>query len=481
MGQISIWSTPWCESWAQIYDNLIIQPETYSYPSQVKDLWIPGQKIWNSQLIDTLFQEQMAEEIKNTPIITTHDEDCLCWKLTLAGKCSTKSAYKACLERLFEQGEPTPRQVSTSTKQLLQTIWKNSNIIPRIKTFGWRIIRQAISSGARAGKYSKHISKLCCRCHLEETDQHLFFLCAFARAAWFMNPWHLRVDQFASPSDSISQILTRLLNMNHPNGTIENILIFMWCLWKSRNDCLFNKKDSTPLQIYQRTNAIKKNLELLDVVQVSGNKIQARLNTQGNQTRQGNTIRSDLQIQGSKIFTDAAWKRRKAQDTQENCKTGIGVYCQFPGQGREETVMIQASTTYSSSPLLAEAAALLFATKVAAQVQAQGATFLTDNLTLARAASATALTSDQVPWELRQQIADYKRVSEELQSKIFHINRNLNGVAHDCAQQAIRRPMSLPIFTCLNSAHRCIGSCPFALSFQNFEFQGYVLLDVLCL
>jgi hypothetical protein len=188
MGQISIWSTPWCESWAQIYDNLIIQPETYSYPSQVKDLWIPGQKIWNSQLIDTLFQEQMAEEIKNTPIITTQDEDCLCWKLTLAGKCSTKSAYKACLERLFEQGEPTPRQVSTSTKQLLQTIWKNSNIIPRIKTFGWRIIRQAISSGARAGKYSKHISKLCCRCHLEETDQHLFFLCAFARAAWFMNP-----------------------------------------------------------------------------------------------------------------------------------------------------------------------------------------------------------------------------------------------------------------------------------------------------
>jgi hypothetical protein len=109
MGQISIWSTPWCESWAQIYDNLIIQPEGYSYPSQVKDLWIPGQKIWNSQLIDTLFQEQVAEEIKSTPIITAQDEDCLCWKLTPAGKCSTKSAHKACLERMYEQGEPKPR------------------------------------------------------------------------------------------------------------------------------------------------------------------------------------------------------------------------------------------------------------------------------------------------------------------------------------------------------------------------------------
>ncbi|XP_047043189.1 uncharacterized protein At2g34160-like [Lolium rigidum] len=51
--------------WAQIYDSLIIQPGNYSYPSQVKDLWIPGQKLWNEQLIDNLFQEQMAEIIKN--------------------------------------------------------------------------------------------------------------------------------------------------------------------------------------------------------------------------------------------------------------------------------------------------------------------------------------------------------------------------------------------------------------------------------
>jgi ribonuclease HI len=241
------------------------------------------------------------------------------------------------------------------------------------------------------------------------------------------------------------------------------------------------KKDSTPIQIYQMTIAIKKNLEILDVVQVSENRLQTKLNTQEDQTRQGNTIRTDLQIQGSKIFMDAAWKKRKAQAAQENCRTGIGIFCQLPGQGREETLMIQASTTHSSSPLLAEADALLFATKVAAQVQAQEVTFLTDNLTLARAASATTITNDQVPWELRQQIAGYERDAEMLQSKIYHINRKLNGVAHDCAQQAIRRPMSLSIFTCLNSAHRAIGSCPFALSFQNFQIQGYVLFDVLCI
>jgi ribonuclease HI len=228
-------------------------------------------------------------------------------------------------------------------------------------------------------------------------------------------------------------------------------------------------------------NAIKQNLELLDVVQITGNRSQARLDAQEELTGQGITIRSDLHIQGSKIFSDAAWKKRKSQDTQGDAKTGIGLYCQFCRHDHEETVMIQASTSHSSSALLAEAAALLFATKIATQVQTQGVTFFTDNLTLARAASATAVTNTQVPWELRQQIADYKRASEVLHPKIYHIKRNLNGVAHDCAQQAIRRPLSLPIFTCQNSAHRCVGTCPFALSFQNLDLQGFVLLDVLCL
>jgi hypothetical protein len=481
LGQISIWSTPWCEGWAQIYDSLIIQPGNYSYPSQVKDLWIPGQKLWNEQLIDTLFQGQMAGIIKNTPIINTQDEDCLCWKLTPTGKCNSRSTYRVCLDNLFEQGEPRPRQVSANTKLLLQSIWTNKNIIPRIKTFGWRIIRKAISSGARAGKYSKHISKYCCRCDVEETDQHLLFLCPFARAAWYMHPWYLKIDQVASPSESITQIINRLLTMNHPNGSIENILTFMWCLWKTRNDSLFNKKDNTPLQVHHMTNAIKQNLELFDVAQVEVNKPQSRTEVQEEMLCSGNTISTDLRIQGSKIFSDATWRKNNTTGAQELQKTGIGIFCQFLRQGREETIMIQASTIQPSSPILAEAAALLLASKIAAQVQEQGVTFLTDNLALAKAAAARSVTDKQVPWELREQIADYKKASEPLLPKIYHIKRNLNRVAHDCAKQALRRSESLPIFSCLNSAHRNIGVCPIASSLQNFHLQGFVLHDVLCL
>jgi hypothetical protein len=189
-GQMSVWSTPWCNGWANLYDALIIQSSNYSYPAQVKDLWLPNQQTWNTQLIDTLFQSPMAESIKSTPIIHSTDEDMLCWKLTPTCKCNTKSAYKACLQHLQENGEPKPREVDPTTVQLLKKIWQNKQVIPRIQTFGWRFLRKALPTGARAGKYSKHISKLCCRCDLKETDYHLFFTCNYARAAWFSLSGH---------------------------------------------------------------------------------------------------------------------------------------------------------------------------------------------------------------------------------------------------------------------------------------------------
>jgi hypothetical protein len=63
-GDISIWSTPWCNSWNTIYSYLIIQLTNFIYPALVNDLWMPDQNIWNEQLIDTLFTQQMAHTIK---------------------------------------------------------------------------------------------------------------------------------------------------------------------------------------------------------------------------------------------------------------------------------------------------------------------------------------------------------------------------------------------------------------------------------
>ena len=107
-GKFSIWSTPWCPAWPDIYNHLIIQPTNFTYPPQVKDLWIQGQKAWNNALTYSLFQEPAAYVITQTKIIQDDCGDILCWDLMPNGKCNTKSTYKLCLQDIQSQPRSQP-------------------------------------------------------------------------------------------------------------------------------------------------------------------------------------------------------------------------------------------------------------------------------------------------------------------------------------------------------------------------------------
>ena len=122
---------------------------------------------------------------------------------------------------------------------------------------------------ARVGKYSKYISKLCSRCGMEEDDIHLFFTCNFARAAWFTAPWFIRSDILVLNCNSLTQLLITFLNMNHPHASLPNILTFMWCIWKSRNENLFDRKPGSPHQVHHMAQAIRQNMEMLDMPQLA--------------------------------------------------------------------------------------------------------------------------------------------------------------------------------------------------------------------
>jgi hypothetical protein len=74
--------------------------------------------------------------------------------------------------------------------------------------------------------------------------------------------------------------------------------------------------------------------------------------------------------------------------------TGIGLFL------HDSSLAEQAPT-----PFHADAAALLLATKVARSLQLQQVTFLTDNLSLARASATNSISAQQVPWELRDVMA----------------------------------------------------------------------------
>jgi ribonuclease HI len=478
-GNISLWSSPWFKSWENIYNDLIIQQPDFVYPALVKDLWTPNRKAWNVQLIDSLFQQPIAQIIKQTPIINSQEQDILCWTLTPNGKCNSKTSYYACLQRLQEQGEPRPRQVSQATTQILNQVWKNKTILPRIQAFAWRFLRRALPTGARAGKYSKHISKLCCRCGLEEDDIHLFFTCHFAKAAWFISPWFIRSDQVIQNNSSLTHIIMNLLNINHPYASLQNIFTFMWCLWKSRNDCLFGRKKGEPYQINLNAQAILNNLEL---VVASDPLLQVQPKSQiptgiSAIPVQGVTLQSDLVIAGAKVYSDASWKCKKIPGGVG--ATGIGVFLQYMENSQNFNVMVQASTPQATSVLQAEADAMLLATKLAELLNINSPTLLTDNQILAKAMASRKLDNPQLHWNVRETFAEILNSMLKTNSQVFHIKRDLNGVAHNCAHQVLRQSLDEPIFRCVCSAHSSPSYHAISI-LQNVSWQDYVIQAVLC-
>jgi hypothetical protein len=241
---------------ATIKDHIIIQERPFIYPATIKDLWLPNQKTWNANLINTLFTTEIANDILQTPIVNAVGQDTLIWKLTPAGKFSSKSAYKHCFINLDLPARHQPKTVHPQTIALLNQVWQDKHMTPRVQTFSWRLLRKAPPTGKRASKFSMHIQENCSRCDNTDDEMHMLFLCPYSKAAWFCSPLFIKTEILIANNDSIPDMIQTLLNSGHPQIDLNSLYTFLWCLWKSRNNALFAKKYCRPSQVFAAANAI---------------------------------------------------------------------------------------------------------------------------------------------------------------------------------------------------------------------------------
>ena len=216
----------------------------------------------------------------------------------------------------------------------------------------------------------------------------------------------------------MQNIIYALLNVNHPYASIPNVFNFLWCIWKSRNDCLFARKCTFPHQVHLAALAMVECNSVHEVPPDNPNStLHAHINRENSLVlQQGCTIRSDLLILGSKIFSDASFKCSKIPSLSNgDATTGIGVFLNFLQDNRSIQVQIQASAPLTSSPLQAEAQALLLAAKAAQILQVEQPTFLTNNISLAKAAANRNVTTNSTPWVIRESLADFYRTTQHLQ------------------------------------------------------------------
>lgn len=141
-------------------------------------------------------------------------------------------------------------------------------------------------------------------------------------------------------------------------------------------------------------------------------------------------------------------------------------------------VQIQASAPLTDTPLQAEAEALSLAAQLASKLHILRATFLTDCLTLATSAATRNLLDSSTPWSIRKPLAVFFKHSSSLLPQVFHISREINGVAHNVAQQDIHSNVE-PAFSCFASAHRN-SSCPVLALLSSFQSQDFVIHAIHC-
>ena len=158
-----------------------------------------------------------------------------------------------------------------------------------------------------------------------------------------------------------------------------------------------------------------------------------------------------LGILFSLIYSDASWRKKNIPGRAQGLGTGIGVFIHISGHEIERKIMIQASTSDAHSPLCAEALALQLAARVVAKLQIQQATFFTDNLSLAKMAASRNINDDSINWRCRTPISNFLQDTSSIQTSIYHIIRNINGIAHDCSHQVLNSRVE-SVFSCTHSS-----------------------------
>uniref|UniRef100_M8BQF1 Uncharacterized protein n=1 Tax=Aegilops tauschii TaxID=37682 RepID=M8BQF1_AEGTA len=207
----------------------------------------------------------------------------------------------------------------------------------------------------------------------------------------------------------------------------------MWCLWKVRNEKLFQRKEGSPVQVSFAAQAITNSFKLeTGHTNLCKNKIP--MQDKGEELRQGNTIDASKLSTQNTFFTDAAWNLQESQNGNEGAQAGIGVYIQLKQGYLNLQASISATGMIAISAVQTEAQGLKLAANLLESLHIQEAAVLTDNLTVAKAAAARSPRKEPGNWQIRSYIADFCAMTEFKNIQVYHVNRDQNSIAHEAAR-----------------------------------------------
>jgi len=169
--QVRFWEDTWLENsplrdqYPQLYNIVRKKQDTVA---DVLSTQIPNLS-WRRDLIGNKLVMWNNLVSRLSTIVLSQEKDEFKWNLDQTGVFSVKSHYLGLINQ--------------NTPNLNKRIWKLKAPL-KIKIFLWYLRRGVILTKDNLAKQNWQGNQQCCFCHENETIQHLFFDCRFARMVW---------------------------------------------------------------------------------------------------------------------------------------------------------------------------------------------------------------------------------------------------------------------------------------------------------
>lgn len=121
----------------------------------------------------------------------------------------------------------------------------------KVKIFMWYLRRGVVLTKDNLARRNWKESKKCSFYTHNETIKHLFFQCKFARSTWLV----IQIVSNLYPPTSVANVYGHWLDgISNTFSTLIQVgaSALLWSLWLCRNDCIFNGKIYSPMQVIYR-------------------------------------------------------------------------------------------------------------------------------------------------------------------------------------------------------------------------------------
>jgi ribonuclease HI len=295
---------------------------------------------------------------------------------------------------------------------------------PLLKTFAWRLFRNAIPTADRVSRFATHIDKHCTTCGVIENDSHLFFLCHLSHRVWD----HSTVTPFIHLIDptqyGIQYILPNLLPSNATHQTLTQILLLLWYIWKARNDQHFQRKVWTFMQVHYAAQA-----HFASNSQAWGENLQ--------NTTCPIPPSPPFNFHGYRCYVDAA----TAPDSYNyhHKLAGLGIFIVNTTDNPPFSIFIKAFMQDSTSVLMAESAALALAFSLCRKMNLEHTQFYTDSQILTDSINGSDPSNPD--WRIKP-FTQIIQSSSNTHYSVAKIPRTDNQMADSLARRALHSILS---------------------------------------